>query len=290
MIEPEPKSRIRSAAAFAPGHITGFFLARTNPDPLSAGSMGCGLTLSLGARTVVQISDETQILIDGLPSAAPVSRYVVEALAPSPVRVSTELQMMMGAGFGASGAGALGCAHSINMLFGLGLTCDAAAAVAHRAEVTSGTGLGDVIAQNTGGCVIRLHPGGPGVGKVDRILLPPTRIFCSVRGPISTREILSDPATMRRVNAAGERAIGEMLRRPTWESFLELSYRFTQETELASSWAADAIDAVRSAGGQASMIMLGDSVFAWGPGAEAALSEFGPVIETWVTQGGVFID
>ena len=179
MIEPEPKSRIRSAAAFAPGHITGFFLARTNPDPLSAGSMGCGLTLSLGARTVVQISDETQILIDGLPSAAPVSRYVVEALAPSPVRVSTELQMMMGAGFGASGAGALGCAHSKHAVWA-GLICDAAAAVV-RAGGDSGTGLGDVTLRTPADALSACIQGRGGQG--DRILPPPTRIFCRFEAP-----------------------------------------------------------------------------------------------------------
>ena len=81
-------------------------------------------------------------------SEAPVTRYVVEKLAKEPVRVKTELEMPFGSGFGASGAGALGCAYALNAHFDLGLTANQAAAVAHVAEVTNRTGLGDVIAQN----------------------------------------------------------------------------------------------------------------------------------------------
>jgi len=47
------------------------------------------------------------IFLNGAESAAPVTRKVVERLAPEPVRVETELSMPPGAGFGASGAGAL---------------------------------------------------------------------------------------------------------------------------------------------------------------------------------------
>ncbi|MCX8206574.1 MAG: pantoate kinase [Methanothrix sp.] len=280
-----------SARATVPGHVTGFFAARREEDPLASGSIGCGFTLGLLARTTVSRADSTQIIINGQPSEAPVSMYVVDSLAPSPVRVETELEMIMGAGFGASGAGALSCAYALNHLFDLGMTSNQVASVAHRAEVLSGTGLGDVIAQNTGGLVIRIAHGAPGKGVVDRIPIPRTKVYAVVRGPIPTGDVLRDASVMKRINDAGERAVKEILRRPTLGEFMRLSRRFTYETGLASSWAIDAIEAVESAGGMASMIMLGDSVFAVG-GDECmeALQHFGNVIETEIVQRGPMLD
>ncbi|NPV62711.1 MAG: GHMP kinase [Methanotrichaceae archaeon] len=274
--------------AFVPSHITGFFAAHRKSDPLESGSVGCGLNLCLGATTTVERSEETVILLNGLPNQAPVSRMVVESLAPCPVVVDTRLPMPEGAGFGASGAGALGCAYALNACFDLGLTCNQAAAVAHRAEVTCRTGLGDVIAQNTGGLVIRLQPGAPGRGVVDRIPTPPLPVHYVVRGPISTSEVLSDEALMRSVNRLGERCLKALLKRPTLPEFMRLSRLFATETGLARPWAVEAMEAVEAGGGQASMIMLGDAIFSFG--AKEALQEFGEVKTTMVSERGASLD
>jgi pantoate kinase len=274
--------------AFVPSHITGFFAAKRQEDPLRSGSIGCGLALALGATTSVEASPETQILLNGRPSDAPVSRFVVDRLAKTPVRVETELEMPMGSGFGASGAGALGCALALNAHFDLGLTANEAAAVAHAAEVTNSTGLGDVIGQNTGGLVIRLEPGAPGIGAVDRIPVPPLRIDYVVKGPISTREVLSEASAMRRINQAGEAALKELLKRPTLPEFMLLSRDFAVQSGLASHWTLDAIEAVEAAGGMASMIMLGEAVFS--VGGSLALAEFGPVGTTYISQRGANLD
>ena len=274
--------------AIVPSHITGFFAAKRDDDPMKAGSIGCGLTLNLGAITTVEKAEETEIFLNGHLSDAPVSRYVVDRIARSPVRVETKLDMPIGSGFGASGAGALGCAYALNSVFDLGLLANQAAAVAHAAEVVNRTGLGDVIAQNTGGLVVRLEPGAPGIGKIDRIPVPPLMIEYVVRGPISTREVLSDPASMKDINKVGVAAVKELLVRPTLKQFMLLSSRFTRETGLGSPWVLDAIEAVEAAGGMASMIMLGDAVFSIG-GAEA-LSEFGEVGKTTVSHRGASLD
>lgn len=274
--------------AFVPSHITGFFAAKRQEDPVKSGSIGCGLCLSLGATTTVQAADETEIILNGQAEDAPVSRFVVEKMARSPVRVKTQLDMPLGAGFGASGAGALGAAYTLNAYFDLGLTANYAAAVAHVAEVSHRTGLGDVIAQNTGGLVVRLGAGAPGLGIVDRIPVQSLKISYVVRGPISTREVLSDQKAMKEINRAGEAALKELLKRPTLNEFMLLSRRFTSQIGLASDWALDAIEAVEAAGGMASMIMLGDSVFAIGGGE--ALKEFGAVGTTTISQRGANLD
>ena len=256
-----------------------------------SGSIGCGLCLSLAATTIVESApqiQETEILLNGALSEAPVSRFVVEKLAKEPVRVKTELSMPFGAGFGASGAGALGCAYALNSLFDLGLTANQAAAVAHEAEVTNRTGLGDVTAQNAGGLVVRLHPGAPGTGRIDRIPVPPLPISFVVHGPISTSQVLCDEKAMKAVNLAGESALKELLKRPTFTNFLKLSRRFTVQSGLASDWALQAIEAVEAAGGMAGMIMLGDAVFAFG--GAGALESFGDVHTATISQRGANLD
>lgn len=274
--------------AFVPSHITGFFAAKRQEDPVKSGSIGCGLCLSLGATTTVQAAEDTEIILNGEAADAPVSRFVVEKMARSPVRVKTQLDMPLGAGFGASGAGALGAAYALNAYFDLGMTANSAASVAHVAEVSYRTGLGDVIAQNTGGLVVRLGAGAPGLGIVDRIPVQPLKISYAVRGPISTREVLSEESVMKEINRAGEAALKELLKRPTLKEFMLLSRRFTSQIGIASDWALDAIEAVQAAGGMASMIMLGDSVFAIG-GVEA-LKEFGEVGTTIISQRGANLD
>ncbi|HEX7445459.1 MAG TPA: pantoate kinase [Methanothrix sp.] len=285
-------AKIRSKVrAWVPSHITGFFAAHRGEDPLRSGSIGCGLCLSLGATTTIESAPEiqdTEIILNGAVSGAPVSRFVVDRLAKKPVRVTTELEMPFGAGFGASGAGALGCAYALNAHFDLGLTSDQAACFAHEAEVCNGTGLGDVIAQNTGGLVVRLMPGAPGIGRIDRIPVPPQPLNYVVRGPISTRDVLSDKDAMLSVNRAGESALKELLKRPTLQNFIVVSKRFTVQSDLASDWALNAIEAVEAAGGMASMIMLGDAVFAFG-GAEA-LKSFGRVYTTTISHRGANLD
>jgi pantoate kinase len=274
--------------AWVPAHITGFFAAKRQDDPKLSGSIGCGLCLDLGATTSIEGAENTEIFLNGVVSEAPVTRYVVEQLAKEPVRVKTELDMPFGSGFGASGAGALGCAYALNAHFDLGLTANQAAAVAHVAEVTNRTGLGDVIAQNSGGIVVRLEPGAPGTGSIDRIPIQPLKVNYVVRGPISTRDVITDLALMKAINQSGLAALKELLKRPTLQDFMRLSRRFTVQSGLASQWAIDAIEAVESSGGMASMIMLGDAVFAFG--GSDALKSFGEVQTTLISQRGANLD
>jgi pantoate kinase len=277
--------------ASVPSHITGFFSAKLQEDPMKSGSIGCGITLSLGATTTVEHADKTEIFLNGELSDAPVSRYVVDTLSKSPVRIQTRLDMPLGSGFGASGAGALGCAYALNFNFDLGRTANQAAAVAHVAEVKCRTGLGDVIAQNFGGLVLRLSAGAPGMAEIDRIPVPPTRVDFVVRGPISTKEVLSDPDIMKEINREGMVSLKELLKKPTLKNFMNLSRRFTIRIGLASDWVLEAMDAVEAVGGVASMIMLGDAIFALGNSeTHEALSDFGAVGTAYVSQKGASLD
>jgi pantoate kinase len=93
---------------------------------------------------------------------------------------------------------------------------------------------------------------------------------------------------MTEVDRAGSACLKELLRQPTLKEFMRLSRAFALQTNLASSWALDAIEAVEAAGGMASMVMLGEAVFALGEAP--ALKEFGNVQSMRISQRGAGLD
>ncbi len=245
--------------AFAPSHITGFFYAHDDPDPLRMGSCGCGFTLNSGVHTEAWASNKTEVYVDGAPSEASTTRSVIELLTDKPVHVESDMDMPVGGGFGASGAGAFSTALAINQALGLEKTYNELAYAAHVAEVKNRTGLGDVAGMTLGGLVIRRAPGAP--FTLDRIPVEAKDIYCVHFGPISTKSVLSDSNEKALINAAGKKCLKELLRRPTFEQFMRLSRRFSVDTGLIGPKALDAVEAVEAFGGMASMAMLGDTVF-----------------------------
>jgi pantoate kinase len=297
--------------AFAPAHITGFFATMPDPDPVKAGSVGCGLCLETGVTARVTTSTTgtmgttntantantagtantadttstpdimgsgTLIRLNGEQIDLPTVEYVIGSMPGtrhSRLVVDLTADVPLGYGFGVSGAAALATALAINPDHGQGLSMEQAAVVAHCAEVVNRTGMGDVAGQYTGGLVIRTAAGAPGVGAVEKVPVDAVEVSWVCMGEISTSSVLEDEKTMERINILGRRALKALLKRPGLEHFMSISRDFAFGTGLVSPGAADAIEAVEADGGMASMVMLGDAVFALGDGS--ALMEFGPV-------------
>jgi pantoate kinase len=275
------------AKAYAPGHITGFFQIHEHNDPHRKGSTGCGIVLNAGVTTEVKVGksvENTEIFLNGKKVEGKTTRTVLDMMTDEPVMVKSWAEIPVGCGFGASGAGALGAAYALNRALSLNKTVNSLTEYSHVAEVVNRSGLGDVAAQSSGGVVIRLHPGGPQFGSVDRIPAPEARVFCIVLGEISTDSVLADEAAAGKINAAGKAAMLELLKKPTLENFMHQAKNFASETGLMSSTAQDVIEAAYASGGLASQAMLGDTVFAIAPYSQEfplyeALQEFGQVLE-----------
>lgn len=260
--------------AWAPAHITGFFEIHWHDQPDKTGSRGCGLTLTHGVTATTQEGPSTIKLNDRI-AEAPTTRSVVEALTTEEVTVELDSMVPIGGGMGVSGAGALGTALALNELLGLNKSLFELAGVAHVAEVQNKTGLGDVVGQAYGGLVLRLEPGAPGIARVDKIPTGDVEISYVSLGAKSTDGVIGEPSMIRRINRAGEKALKEIIKRPTLGRFMRLSREFAVETGLISDRALDVVEAVEARGGLASMAMLGDLVFAIDD--DGALGEFGEV-------------
>jgi pantoate kinase len=271
------------AQAFVPGHITGFFTKDPDPDPTKAGSRGGGLTLTEGVTVTVRPAESVSVTLNGDEIEMRAVERVLETLqAPAAVRGVTDLPL--GAGFGVSGAMALGTALATNAAFDRQLSRNELITVAHGAEVQAGTGLGDVVAQACGGVPLRLEPGGPQDNVLDRISAR-SRVEYHVLGEIQTAAVLEGNTDL--ITAAGKKALSDVVSEPTLSRFMRASREFARESKLLTTEVRDVILDVNEVDGTAAMAMLGKTVFALG----TALSDAGyDATVTQIHPGGATLE
>jgi pantoate kinase len=266
------------SSLFVPSHITGFFQIIPDLDPLRKGSRGAGIVLDKGVITDVSIEDGdgVDVIINGesdskLSSITYKTIDLIKERFPivdGKIIINHEFQVPVGSGFGVSAACALGTSLGIVKALKLPLTYNRAASIAHLAEIEMKSGLGDVIAEITGGLVLRLKEGAPVYGRTDRIL--PGRseggdgyyIISKTLGEIETSTIIEDPYWQKKINQTGETLLGELLEKPDIHNFFKLSRRFAEETSLMNSQLKEVVDILEEETLGASMAMLGNTAFA----------------------------
>jgi pantoate kinase len=262
------------ASAFVPGHISGFFQVCRASDPERMGSRNCGPCIEAGVATHVEAkpSERSKIKIfindehapEAATSFAVAERILREAPEPSNVVVKHYSQVPIGAGYGASGAGALGVALALPAALGVKISRAEAARIAHVAEVTCRTGLGDVGAQMIGGLVVGVEPGAPPCGRWRRIRVSSNvKIVCGTLGPLSTKALLQDEEICKRSEKFGRVAFEKLLGSLGVKNFLKVSREFAEAMGLLDDDLRALVNDATSAGAiGASMVMLGRAVFA----------------------------
>ena len=248
--------------AFVPGHVTGFFTVDRDDDPTKAGSRGGGIALSDGVAVTVEPAEDTTVELNGESVEMDAVERVLSALRAD-ARVAAETPLPLGAGFGVSGAMALGTALAANATLERGLSYNELVTIAHGAEVQAGTGLGDVVAQARGGIPLRLEPGGPQYSYVDAVP-ERARLEYYTLGELSTPDVVEGDTEA--LTTAGERALAAVVKEPTLPTVMRASRQFSREAELLTDDVESVIGDVIEAGGDAAMAMLGETVFALGGG------------------------
>jgi pantoate kinase len=236
------------------------------------GSRGAGFSVEIGTLTTVSIvvSDSLEIStiynneeIDAQVTSMVIQRMVEDYEQHFKVNVTHESSLPSGAGFGASGAGALGTALAFGNLLDSTMDYNKAASYAHEAEIANHTGLGDVLAQTMGGFEIRTHPGGPGVGKILQIDHKASQsvILAGATG-LKTHDVLTNPVSRQRINSVGDNLVEKIIDNPDLDTFISCSREFTESIGLATKRVHQAIHELDDSGfTHSSMVMLGDSVF-----------------------------
>jgi pantoate kinase len=256
--------------AFAPGHVTGFFAIDTqSSDIQKQGSLGAGFSLDLGTITTVEDSKNNNIKLNPESGSDPVvSRRVLELMRQefgqsSPLRITHDIQIPQGSGFGTSGAGAYSLALALEHHWNTDGTPESAAALAHQAEVENRTGLGTVAGQWQGGFEIRIKPGAPLATRVigfdsQKDLLALFVVF----GPLPTKAKLADPILRKKINQKGLQLVSELQDSPSLANFLSMSRSFAEAVGLISPAIRSVFDIFDQNTIVSSQLMFGDGLFA----------------------------
>jgi len=264
---------VQTAKAFVPGHVTGIFrIFDEYDDPLRCGSTGAGFSVTIGTVTSVSVVDHPSLEITTEYNKqrvdAKVTKTVIQRLTEKyertlRVHVEHDSSLLSGAGFGASGAGALGTALALSHILDDEIEFEKAASFAHIAEIVNHTGLGDVLSQTVGGVEVRVKAGGPGIGQIEKIPYENSmNVVLAGASGLETSEVLTNPESRERINAIGDELVGRIIANPTIEAFVECSREFSNQIGLKTPRVERALEDLKKNNlVNSSMVMLGDSVF-----------------------------
>ena len=252
-----------SVSVFMPAHITGFFSIENNDNPLKNGSCGAGFLLDRGVETTLEDSSEFKTNVNQ-GSDIVINEVLKYFNIEDSFEITQDIQLPIGAGFGTSAASALSLSLALNEFFDCGYSKNECGQIAHKAEVSLGGGLGDVIGQTGSGLVLRTRPGAPGVGKIksfEEDIYVATKFF----GKIDTASVIRNPEHKKIISVNGRKCLDSFKKNSSVENFLRLSYEFSLNTKLMTNevqYLADYFNSCDDILG-ASMAMLGNTVFAF---------------------------
>lgn len=258
-----------SNSVIVPGHITGFFTIENHDISLKNGSCGAGFLLSDGVRTTVSASNE--LVIDVNQGDSTVIDEVLSIMKiDTDFKITQDIQLPIGAGFGTSAASALSLTMALNEFLDLNYSTELCGQIAHMAEVNLGAGLGDVIAQTGQGMVLRTMPGAPGIGEI-KSFKHDVYIAWKTFGGIETSSIIQNPHYKSIISDTGLKYLEYFTEKPSLRNFLDFSYRFSEETNLMSDEVKQLVDYFNSRSDilGSSMAMLGNTVFAFAENEDA---------------------
>ncbi len=251
-------------------HLTCIFEIRDqSSNILEKGSRGAGISIKRGVTTTILDNNKKEPEIHFNGKNQPLSDSMVSVqvmnllLSPEEQQnfiISHSFDIPIGGGFGASAAGALGAAFCINDFFELGYNDLTLYQIAHRSEVLTKSGLGDIIALYQGGLEIRIRAGAPGYGETIGIEMDQKWKIATISfSGLPTSSVLSDSDKRFRVNSTGAALIDQLLLNPIFSNFIKIANKFTLGVQLWSEKVKKIILNLPSSifGSQ---IMLGDAI------------------------------
>lgn len=250
--------------AFSPGHITCFFQPISSFDPLSAGSRGAGIRLSLGSTVNLKpsSSNETEVEMDGKIIKGEIVRNVVKALDPKEnYKICIKHDLPVGQGFGTTAADAVATALCMCHITNKSKTEGYRAA--HVADLLEGGGRGDVAGiMSRYQQPVRTVAGIPPFGKVEDSHVNVGDLTLITLGlPLITGTVLSDKDKLTKIRDAGAKAMNDYLANMSLKSLFKISNQFSEDSGLRTNDIDDPISKIEEKGYMAAMCMLGNSIF-----------------------------
>lgn len=270
------------AKAFCPAHITGFFKAclYDNQNNLeNLGSMGAGFSIKQGVTTRVKIQSKKdqasnfRITTHGYQSdKTDVSEFVLSEFLKLGefsnhfFEIEHNISIPVGYGLGSSGAVALSLSYALNQALQTKLEKTAIGKIAHNAEVSCKTGLGDVLASYHGGFEIRVKPGAPGVGHVEKISTEKISIIMICFSPISTNRFIKEQ--LSQINGLGGKMVNRLLESKNYENFQDMSLEFAEYANVMTPRMQKVIEKLSKNNIKCGIALFGETIFSMVPQRE----------------------
>ncbi len=267
------------AKAFCPAHITGFFKAHLEDpqnDLENLGSMGAGFSIKQGVTTRVKINTKNDqqsnfcITTKGYQSEKmDVSEYVlneflkIDNFSDKFFDIEHEILIPVGYGLGSSGAVALSLSYALDQALNTKLDKTRIGQIAHNAEVNCKTGLGDVLASYHGGFEIRIKPGAPGIGSVEKIITDKIVIMMICFSPISTNKFIKE--RLSQINGLGGKMVNKLLESKNYEHFQDMSLKFAKYVEVMTPRMQKLVDELSQKNIKCGIALFGETVFSMIP-------------------------
>jgi len=272
----------KTAKAFAPAAISSFFeiydtqKGKPIADLERVGAIGGGFGLEKGVTTTVTAEEaqknSVKVFINTKPANdAKTTKHVVETLLAKTntkyaITVEHQIEVPIGKGFGTSAGGAITSGLALCKVLGLSLTFNQIGRIAHVAEIECLTGLGTVSALTfSGGCVLVVEPGAPGICQIDRIPISSEYMLVAgfFKSNLPKESVFSSPQKKIEINHYGKRTLEAILDEPSLENFLDCCWKFSQKAGFATENIRKLVASAKKAGAVgAAQNMIGEAVHA----------------------------
>ena len=267
------------ATAFCPAHITGFFKAHLDENQEISeklGSMGAGFSIKDGVTTHVIAVPKTnhdshfKISAQGYQSdKTDVSEFVLNEFLKLGdfgglfFDINHKISIPVGYGLGSSSAVALSLAFALDQVLQTKLEKSTIGKIAHNAEVNCKTGLGDVLASYHGGFEIRIKPGAPGIGIVEKLDTEPISIIMICFSPISTNKFLKE--RLSQINGLGGKMVDRLQKSKNYEHFQDMSLEFAKYVDVMTPRMEKMIEVLKQRKIKCGVALFGETVFSMIP-------------------------
>ena len=267
------------ATAFCPAHITGFFKAHLDDNQNSLenlGSMGAGFSIKQGVTTRVKINTKDnqesnfRITTKGYQSdKTDVSEFVLNEFlkfgefSTKFFDIEHEISIPVGYGLGSSSAVALSLSFALDQALETKLDKTMIGQIAHNAEINCKTGLGDVLASFHGGFEIRVKPGAPGIGNIEKIITDKISIIMICFSPISTNKFLKE--RLSQINGLGGKMVDRLLESKNYEHFQDMSLEFAKYVDVMTPRMQKLVNELSDNNIKCGIALFGETVFSMIP-------------------------
>lgn len=270
------------AKAFCPAHITGFFKAHLDDNQNNLenlGSMGAGFSIKQGVTTRVKIQTKEdqesnfKITINGYQSdKTDVSEFVLNEFlklgefSNNFFEIEHNISIPVGYGLGSSGAVALSLSYALDQALQTKLEKTKIGKIAHNAEINCKTGLGDVLASYHGGFEIRVKPGAPGIGHVEKISTEKISIVMICFSPISTNKFIKE--RLSQINGLGGKMVSRLLESKNYKNFQDMSLEFAKYVNVMTPRMQKIIEELAKNNIKCGIALFGETIFSMVPQKE----------------------